>query len=289
MELGTLDPAVSWDRCSNVGPTRSGRRELDRRQRCGKRPRLGRIIGGLALASVLAGACGSSSSEDDGPAAEDTVPASASASTTAPAPQFAVYPVDSAPLGRTYGEWVAEWWQWSMSHPLASHPLDQAGDVDCAGGRTGKPVWFLGAVITASTTISRRCAIAANTALFFPLFNVECSTLEPPPFHGEDEPSLRSCAQSVGMSGFQLSVDGVEIPSKTLEAFFVTTPTAFTVDVPADNILSVPGPASGKAVGAGVHVMLKPLPAGRHIIHFGGGATQFDVKLDITYEIDVQD
>ena len=135
--------------------------------------------------------------------------------------------------------------------------------------------------------MTRRCRIPANTGLFFPLFNIECSTLEPPPFHGEDEQTLRTCAEAVGISGFHLSVDGSEVPEKTLESFYITTPTAFAVDVPADNIMSVPGPASGLSVGAGVHVLLQPLPVGRHVLRFGGRSTTYDVEMDITYEIDV--
>jgi len=34
-----------------------------------------------------------------------------------------VFSRESAPYGRSYGEWSAAWWQWALSMPAAKHPL----------------------------------------------------------------------------------------------------------------------------------------------------------------------
>ena len=52
-----------------------------------------------------------------------------------------VFDRDSVAYGRTYGEWMAAWNQWSFSLPVSGHPLFTDGD--CSVGQSG-PVWFLG-------------------------------------------------------------------------------------------------------------------------------------------------
>ena len=57
-------------------------------------------------------------------------------------PMVGVYPPGSNPLGVTYGEWTAKWWQWLLSIPGPVNPnLDTTG-ANCAQGQSG-PVWFL--------------------------------------------------------------------------------------------------------------------------------------------------
>ena len=197
-----------------------------------------------------------------------------------------IYPISAAPKGKPYQEWAQEWWQWAASLPLAGHPLAQSGDTDCSGGRRGLDVWFLGGTITSTNTLTRRCTIPPNTSLFFPVFNSECSTLEPAPFHGDDEASLRACATAYLGADLHVSLDGVDIPESTLQTFNITT-AVFNINVPADNILSVPGPASGQSVGTGVHLFLTPLGPGLHALRFGGRAASADITIDVTYEITV--
>src|SRR4029077_20020533 len=57
-------------------------------------------------------------------------------------PMVGVYPPGSNPLGVTYGEWTARWWQWLLSIPgPVNTNLDTTG-ANCAQGQSG-PVWFL--------------------------------------------------------------------------------------------------------------------------------------------------
>ena len=58
-----------------------------------------------------------------------------------------------------------------------------------------------------------------------------------------------------------------------------------------DDILGLSQPAGtiGNGVADGVHVMIEPLPPGRHVIHFGGTFPEFNFSLDITYRITVVD
>ena len=92
-----------------------------------------------------------------------------------------ILPPQSNPYGTTYGEWSAKWWQWAMAMPFDHSPL--AETADCSEGQSG-PVWFLGGSFVSAEAV-RNCTVPAGKAIFFPVLNVECSTAEPVPFHGD--------------------------------------------------------------------------------------------------------
>ena len=52
-----------------------------------------------------------------------------------------IAPVRSHPLGQTYSEWAARWWQWALETPLAeaddpqSHPLTDPTGAYCDRGQ----------------------------------------------------------------------------------------------------------------------------------------------------------
>lgn len=191
-----------------------------------------------------------------------------------------ILPPDSSPYGASYGEWSAAWWRWAISMPTASHPLfDNAG---CDAGQSG-PVWFLGGTFTGAT-VTRQCTVAAGMALFFPIVTAECSTVEPDPFHGNNEAELRACAQGwmdlVNVAELAATIDGV--PVQNPGDYRVQSP-LFDFSAPDDNVLFVPGPVSGQSVSDGFWLFLAPLSAGHHTIHI-----EFPMFLqNVTYELTV--
>lgn len=221
------------------------------------------IIVGLALAALL------------------MIPASPAAAGN---PNPRILPPGSTPHGMTYGEWSARWWQWALSLPVDQNPFfDENGG--CSNGANGQlgPVWFLTGVINVSGTATRDCTVPAGKALFFPIINVECSTLEAPPFYGGNEAELRACAKGFHFGNVFAEIDGV--PVQDLDRYLVDSP-LFTFTVPPNNVLGV-GPGTGQSVSNGYYLMLAPLSVGKHIIRFGGTFTDFNFSLDITYHITV--
>src|SRR5690242_6912625 len=53
-----------------------------------------------------------------------------------------VFPIDSKPYGKTYGDWSTVWWQSILSIPIDKNPLKDNTGKDCSQGQSG-PIWFL--------------------------------------------------------------------------------------------------------------------------------------------------
>jgi hypothetical protein len=138
--------------------------------------------------------------------------------------------------------------------------------------------------LNVSGTAERSCTIPSGTALFFPVINAECSTVEPPPFFGSNEAELRACVHAFSFPVLHASIDGV--PLANLASYEIDSP-LFTFTLPADNVLGIANaPTSGMSVGNGVYLLLAPLSVGEHTLHFGGtDSTGF--TLDITYHLTV--
>jgi hypothetical protein len=106
--------------------------------------------------------------------------------------------------------------------------------------------------------------VPADVAVFIPIAGSECSTLEPPPFHGANEEELAACAagEADRYTGVVVRVNGEVVPE--IERYRAQSP-PFTLQLPEDNILAVP-PGTGRAVADGYQVILPPLAPGAHEI-----------------------
>ncbi len=90
--------------------------------------------------------------------------------------------------GMTYGDWSAAWWQYTIEAPDgAIWSDDSSPNFDCAYGKLSTispsalatPVFFLvGGGGPNNTTVTRTCTVPKGKAIFFPIINVECSTME---------------------------------------------------------------------------------------------------------------
>jgi len=194
-----------------------------------------------------------------------------------------IIPPNANPHGMTYGEWSARWWQWALALPVDQNPFfDETGCAHGANGQLG-PVWFLTGVINVSGTAVRECTVPAGKMLFFPIINTECSTLEPPPFHGDNEAELRACANNFNVANVFAVIDGVTV--RNLDRYVAVSP-MFTFTLPPNNVLGVPA-GTGQSVSKGYYLMLAPLSVGEHTIRFGGTFPDFNFTLDITYHLTI--
>ena len=123
-----------------------------------------------------------------------------------------VYAKDSTPYGIPYGEWLAKWWNWTVSIPAEQHPRDDYTPEKCQINQEG-PVWFLADQLGGRE--ERTCTIPAGKSVFIPLLVGECEFSTPELKSDED---LRRCASAGNEYGvIEATVDGVKV--KNLEQY----------------------------------------------------------------------
>lgn len=207
-----------------------------------------------------------------------------------------ILPPQSHPYGRSYAEWSAAHWQWTYSLPADHHPLTDTADV--SSGQSGQ-VWFLGGTWAPTTDLhgnligiaDRQVTIPTGKALFFPIIDAEQSLAE----GGTSEADCRAVANSFAdhATGLSCTIDGR--PLEHLSAYRTESPFFPFGPLPANNLLGLPEGTTTSAVSDGYFVMVAPLSAGQHTIHFtsafvftmAADGFDFSFSLDITYHLNV--
>ncbi len=212
---------------------------------------------------------------------------SASAQQVTPVSSLVYQPNENI-FGMSYAEWSAAWWQYALVFQNSASPIPDTNGQFCNANQGG-PVYFLAG---AWQTVTRDCTVPAGKPIFVPIINVECSTVEPPPFLGASGQEARACAalwmDGIGLDTLKFTVDGRRVLG--LSNYRVTSPFFSFVMPETDNFLFVDA-TSGWSVSDGFWVMLKPLSPGAHVLHFeaalvsgpGTGSTQ-----NVTYNLTVQ-
>ena len=185
---------------------------------------------------------------------------------------------------------ATSWWKWALETPASENPLTDTTGQFAAVNQSGR-VWFL-AGNSGGTTV-RTITVPSGKALFFPIVNF---------FDAEDGiavgggrlfsiPRPVQVAQTfvsnviATATGLSCEVDGNPLPITTAN---LEQSTPFSLHLPADNILEAPAGVYFPAVDSGYYVLLPPLSAGQHTIHWAGSITFFPLSLDVTYNITVQ-
>ena len=199
-----------------------------------------------------------------------------------------VFPINSKPFGKTYGEWSATWWQWAVLTPTEKSPLKDNIGVNCAQSQSG-PVWFLAGTFGGAAV--RTCTIPAGKAVMFPIYNAECSYVEYPQYKTESE--LRACAkdQADKVTNLDASIDGLKI--EDLQQKYRAQSPLFDLKLPNNNVFGLsPGPT--KSVADGFWIILQPLSVGKHELHFSGASVDFtssgtlNFATEVTYHLIMQ-
>jgi hypothetical protein len=217
-----------------------------------------------------------------------------------------VFPPDSMPYGKTYGQWAAAHWQWLYSLPANHNPLFDTADV--SAGQTGD-VWFLGGTYTTTATTngtilgaaSRNCTIPEGKALFFPIVDAESAIAEG---SGTDFGELFASSQALidHVSGVSCMVDGQAV--QNIVHYRAQSPEFTWGPLPSNNVVAVSSGdfadytngLTSPSVADGYYLMLQPLADGSHTIHFTGAINlsvangdpfDFSFQLDITYNLTV--
>ena len=155
---------------------------------------------------------------------------------------------------------TAQWWKAYVAIPASEDPASRCDlGVD--------KVAFLGAT-TGVDPISRSCTLAARTSIVVPLINVECSSLEEPPFFGQTPSERRACAERFArdFTALFLTINGVAVGD--LSRLRVQS-TPFRFSPVQGNMFGLPA-GTGDSVSDGYWARIGPLAPGTYDLTFGG-------------------
>lgn len=201
-----------------------------------------------------------------------------------------IFPIQSHPYGKTYGQWAARWWQWALSIPASSNPLTDTTGEFSAVGQSG-PVWFLAG--TFGNSAERTVTIPAGKGVFLPvhnwIFGAIAGDCDPSnPGVPCDVPTLQAAAAAATESAQTLDVfiDGQAVPN--VRTYRASSPGGFNVTLPADAVLGLPTGTFGPHVADGYWLMLAPLEPGAHTILVHVINPAFGLDFTIVDHINVQ-
>lgn len=213
--------------------------------------------------------------------------------------------------GKTYAKWSEAWWQWLISIPTdtSQYPFNDQYGPECGNGANAGKVWFLVGFFTSpgADPIERDCEVPVGTALFFPIYNTECSTVESDPFH-LDLAHPTTCVNSFfngdfqSLENLQLTLDGQPI-SPNWDDYLITSrifdfslpnpladppKTNNNLEVPSDSCMINPDGCQAKAKG--YWIMLPPLSKGHHTIFFHADRRRQDgsIKNPVNTQYNIQ-
>jgi hypothetical protein len=242
----------------------------------------------------------------------------AAADGTAP-PTPGVVPPSAAVQGRTYSQWSAAQWQWTLQQPnVTNSPVvdpnpgtaAQPEPVDCTLGQAGR-VWFLAGaipVLQGYSTAYRSCSVPAGVYLFFPVIDawnddLSCPGDPPGTLTGDElRQNVQQQTDTIVPNSMSVTVDGRAVKGLTdSTTAYRAAANGFSYTLPAGNALSAfcPGnpfpagtspPSPPGAYADGVYIMLTPLSAGTHHISFAAaetGAAFGPFSQNVTYTITV--
>ena len=205
----------------------------------------------------------------------------------------AVYAPTARPFGKTYADWSAAWAQWFFRVPLHRDANDYSkGILNPNFERTGAtctveqsgPVFFLANLHPETDDAVRRCTVPAGKALLLPLATGICSNL---PGDKRSVADLKDeCRRSLDVvTEAQVEIDGVAVPNVMT---FRTQSRPFSYRIPKDDccFLGALGMKPGTywpAVIDGFFVMIQPLPAGQHTIHYREHSPLVGPPIEATY------
>jgi hypothetical protein len=185
-------------------------------------------------------------------------------------PNPGIAPPQSTPLGKTYGEWVAAWWQWALSIPADRNPLTDATGAFAGESQSG-PVWFVAG--TFGSSVERSATVPAGKSLFVPVYNwifgagaFDCDPSVP----GVpcDVPALQALAAHNTEAADVLEVSVDDIPVQNVRDYRAASLGPFSITYPENSVTGLPAGTYFPQVADGYWLMLTPLPKGQHTIRF---------------------
>lgn len=197
-----------------------------------------------------------------------------------------LYPPDAKVEGKTLAEWAAGYLQWSLAIKKDRSPVtDRTGEF--AGEGQAGPVWYLGG--TMGDVPERKVKVPSGKPIFSPLVFILTVDLNGP----LGEPDMLRLKRSANRhTGLSVELDGKDL-GKVDGHRAAVPPTKVAIPQKVEEVIFPPFAGKTSVIADGHWFLLKPLPAGEHVLRIRGqspgeklGSPGF--KLDLTYRLTVE-
>ena len=185
-----------------------------------------------------------------------------------------LFPRNANPYDIAWERWAAIWCKWFLSIPIDKNPSIDTSGKNCAENQTDPHVWFLGGTFGNENCVRRKCVIPSGKSILFPILEKEDSFAEDSDLHTEQELITRAKRAMDAVIYLQASVDDINLENL---ADYRVLSNFFELGFPEDNVYDLV-PCVTRSVCDGYWIFLKPLPKGKHIIHFSGECSLPDDK-----------
>jgi hypothetical protein len=217
---------------------------------------------------------------------------------TAAAAPASVYPPNARVHGRTHGDWAALWARWFISVPMHVDPADPSKGIlnpnfettgATCGVRQSGPVFFLANLHPDTDGAVRRCTVPAGKTLLLPLSTGLC-TNGPGERKSVADVQFECRISADVVEAVAVEIDGVAVPD-VMSYRVQSKPFPYKVVKDSCCFPEELGYRVGRtywpAVMEGWFVMIKPLPAGEHVIKYSDNAPIATGQTSATYILTV--
>ena len=187
---------------------------------------------------------------------------------------------DEAPFGKSYDDWIAEFWNWVVSLSSEQATPKPGG---CLIHESGSMVMLMNSAV--GGTHNQVCTISSEQGILIPMWNAWCDTSDHPGLTSDEQ--LTKCAReeyNLGKIGSEVKVDGIPVAkldvtmsmiSGSLDYKIITLQNVseiytkgFNITFPADSNILDKVPGEYRAGSHGWWVFLEPLPPGKHTVSY---------------------
>jgi hypothetical protein len=195
-----------------------------------------------------------------------------------------VFEPDSNPYNVGYSIWTVRWWNWCLSQPKFTNPVNdrKRTDRNAYNNQIYSSVWFLAG--TTDGNAERECFVPMVRAILCPIINFEISTAEEPDLNTDEALLSRAKDEIDKIENLNVIIDGTRLSD--LKKFRVQSG-VFDVNLPEDNIWDVK-PGKTRAAADGYWIFLKPLPKGMHTLQFNGSCLAGTINIGTNYHLEVR-
>jgi uncharacterized protein YecT (DUF1311 family) len=188
-------------------------------------------------------------------------------------PAFGVFGSDELVQGAPLTLWLQRYWQWTRSFPANRNPSsDNTGSL--CGIRQNQSVFFLTGS-TKAEPVQRTCSLPRGKPVLIPIINVLADVQEQQGACQSYVNAVRRANESA--REISLTINGEPIDVRAASA-----------ETGCFELANAGSGLTGRAAGAGIWVMLKPLAPGTYHVRFSGRYEADGFSQDVSYRLTVE-